>query len=63
MQHLIIPSQQCWMGYKNAAIHVWLGDSKSEWHGTCVGVSVTLYLVDTIETDFAQSLLYSLKLN
>ena len=48
---LVIPLQQRWRGYSNAAVRVWLGEC------VCVGVSVTLYLVDMILTTvFAQSL-------
>ena len=50
---LIIPSQQRWRGYSNAAVRGWLG----EWVRWWVGESVTLYLVDMIVTTvFAQSL-------
>ena len=50
---LIIPSQQRWRGYSNAAVRVWLG----EWVGSWVRGSVQLYLVDTIATTvFGQSL-------
>ena len=55
--YVIIPSQQSWRGYSNAAVRGWLG----EWVGECVRGwvrgSVTLYLVDTIATTvFAQSI-------
>ena len=43
---LIIPSQQRWRGYSNAAVRVWLG----EWVGECERVSVAL-LVNTIQTE------------
>ena len=53
----IIPSQQRWRGYSNAAVRGWLGEWVRVWVGEWVGASVTLYLVDTIATTvFAQSL-------
>ena len=53
-QQFIIPSQQRWRGYSNAAVRLWLG----EWVGAWVCPSVCrAYLVDTIATkDFLQSL-------
>ena len=55
--NFIIPSQQSWRGYSNAAVRGWLG----EWVGECVRGwvrgSVPLYLVDTLATTvFAQSI-------
>ena len=49
----VIPSQQRWRGYSNAAVRGWLGERVGAW----VRGSVPLYLVDTIATTvFAQSL-------
>ena len=54
---LVIPSQQSWRGYSNAAVCGWLGEWVGSWVSACVGGSVTLYIVDTIATTvFAQSL-------
>ena len=63
---LVIPSQQSWRGYSNAAVRGWLGEWVGGWVGEWVSAfvggcvvtgSVTLYLVDTIATTvFAQSL-------
>ena len=33
---LIIPSQQRWRGYSNAAVRGWLGEWVREWVGSCV---------------------------
>ena len=49
---IIIPSQQRWRGYSNAAVRRWLG----EWVGASIRPSVALYLVGTIaSTVFARS--------
>ena len=61
MALFIIPSQQSWRGYSNAAVRGWLGEWVSEWVRGWVRAwvrgSVTLYLVDTIATTvFAQLL-------
>ena len=57
VSNLVIPSQQRWRGYSNAAVRGWLGEWVGSWVGGYVGGSVTLYLVDTIATTvFDQSL-------
>ena len=53
----VMPSQQSWRGYSNAAVHGWLGEWVGGWVRSWVRGSVPLYLVDTIATIvFAQSL-------
>ena len=58
---IIIPAQQRWRGYSNAAVRLWLGEWVGAWVCECVRASVhpsvALYLVDTIATKvFVQSL-------
>ena len=53
----VIPSQQSWRGYSNAAVRGWLGEWVGGWVRSWVRGSVPLYLVDTLATTvFAQSI-------
>ena len=53
IQTFVIPSQQSWRGYSNAAFRGWLGEwvsgFVSRWVPVCVCGSVPLYLVERLQ--------------
>ena len=52
-RRLIIPSQQRWRGYSNAAVRLWLGEWVGAWVRPCVSPSVRRALPFGHDTDYS----------